>query len=88
MARKSLNKRQITVYARDDTDVDKWKKLCKPLTLNGWILEMIEKGIENSFLITIDTEELNSLRKENMELKNEIEIVKVKAVSKCAGKNR
>lgn len=83
MARPGLKNRQYTIYARDDADIPRWRELCRPLTLNRWILEMIERGIEDrSKIRTTDTEELNSLRKKNLELKQESEILKMKLQEK------
>jgi len=80
MARSSLKGRQYTIYVHRDEDLADWKKLCpSSMTLNGWILEMIEKGIDviekRSIPRINDTEELNALRKENLELKKENEVL-------------
>jgi hypothetical protein len=75
MARPELKGRQFTIYANREEDLRKWKELCPPMTLNGWILEMIEKGIENRPPRTNDTQELNDLRKKVQELTKENEMM-------------
>jgi hypothetical protein len=67
------------IYARTDDDIPKWKTLCKPLTLNAWILEHIERGIERKPVAQLkDTEELNALRKRVQELTKENEMMAAK----------
>jgi hypothetical protein len=74
MARPGLKGRQFTIYAPSREDLKKWKELCKPMTLNGWIMEMIERGVEeisNPAAKTRSSDNINDLRKEILELKRE-----------------
>lgn len=79
MARPSLKGRQLSLYAPSIEAVERWKKLCKPSTLNGWILEMIDRGIEDDNTPATKTgTHINALRKENMELKQENDRLKAR----------
>lgn len=78
MARKSLNARQFTLYAKADGDILRWKEL-RPstLTLNGWLVELIESSIEGGQDMRAPRTKLNDeiarLKKENLETKLENE---------------
>ena len=83
MARSQLKKRQYTIYTHHDEDLTEWKKLCPPtLTLNGWILTMIEKGIDvvenRQAPRIINPDEINALRMENINLKKELQMAMAK----------
>lgn len=78
MARKSLNARQFTLYAKADGDIPRWKELCpSTLTLNGWLVELIESSIEGGQDMRAPRTKLNDeiarLKKENLETKSENE---------------
>ena len=77
MARADLKNRQFTIYARHDGDLSRWKDHCpSTMTLNGWLVELIELGIEETAKTrpkNIYGEEINQLRKDNLELKQENE---------------
>jgi hypothetical protein len=71
MARPSFKGRQLSLYARSIEDVERWKKICKPSTLNGWILELIDRELEKDAPATKIGTDINVLRKENLDLKQE-----------------
>jgi hypothetical protein len=75
MARAELKDRQFTIYAPSKDALKRWKQLCKPMTLNSWILELIERGIEeieSAQPKTRSIDEINTLRKDNLELRKEV----------------
>jgi hypothetical protein len=75
MARAELKDRQFTIYAPSKDALKRWKQLCKPMTLNSWILELIERGIEeieSAQPQTKSSDAINDLRKENRELRKEV----------------
>jgi hypothetical protein len=76
MARPELHGRQYTIYAATKADLLKWKELCPPMTLNAWILEAIERFVEeidNPSLHHLSgrSEDINTLRRENAALKED-----------------
>jgi hypothetical protein len=82
VARPEVRDRQYTIYLPSKDDIARWRKLSKPLTLNRWIYEMVERSIENKPSKNKDTEELNALRKENLGLKKDLEIAMAKLQQK------
>jgi len=73
VARCELKNRQYTIYAKGDGDLARWKTHCPTtMTLNGWLVELIENSIEEienpSGSPKGHSEEINRLRKENIEL--------------------
>ncbi|MGD0953934.1 MAG: hypothetical protein ABR985_16345 [Methanotrichaceae archaeon] len=74
MARADLKCRQYTIYAHHDKDLSKWKDRCPPtLSLNSWIVELIERGMEDEKIAarsksSSNSDELNRLRRENLDL--------------------
>jgi hypothetical protein len=81
MARPELHGRQYTIYASRKEDLIKWKELCPPtMTLNAWILEAIERFVEETDSDPIlhpsprrGGADINAFRRENAALKAEIE---------------
>jgi hypothetical protein len=76
MARPELHGRQYTIYAATKADLLKWKQLCPPMTLNAWILEAIERFVEeidNPSLHHLSgrSDDINTLRRENAALKED-----------------
>jgi len=64
--------RQATIYLDTHRDLERWKKLAKSstLTLNRWVIETVEAAIETPRESRSgDSNEVNQLRKENLELK-------------------
>ncbi len=72
MARREVQDRQFTIYLDSHEDLERWKKLAKPYTLNRWIMLQVERGIAAPKK-TKDTDEVNALRKRNLELESENE---------------
>ena len=74
MARSDLKRRQFTIYAHHDKDLSRWKECCPPtLSLNSWLVELIERGMEDEKIAarsksSNNTDELNRLRRENLDL--------------------
>lgn len=81
MARREVRDRQYTIYLPSHEDLDRWRTLSKPYTLNHWIVEMVEKGIEEVPKSKMkSSDEINALRKENLKLKKEMAILEQKRV--------
>ena len=60
-------------------DKARWKKLAEPLTLNRWIFLQVERAIEDAPVTTrTTTDDINALRKENLELRKENEAMAAK----------
>jgi hypothetical protein len=60
-------------------DKARWKKLAEPLTLNRWIFLQVERAIEDAPVTTrTTTDDINALRKENLELRKENEAIAAK----------
>jgi hypothetical protein len=72
MARREVQPRQFTIYFNSREDLERYKKLAEPYTLNRWIMLTIEKAVEKP-IRTERSDEINTLRKENHELKQENE---------------
>jgi hypothetical protein len=74
MARADLKRRQFTIYAHHDKDLCRWKDRCpSTLSLNAWLVELIERGMEDEKIGTrlkssSNSDELNRLRRENLDL--------------------
>jgi hypothetical protein len=73
MARREVQDRQFTIYFPSHEDLERWKGLSKPYTLNHWIMLMVEKAIKDKPIRTRDADEINALRKRNLELEQENE---------------
>ena len=65
--------RQATIYLDTHADLVRWKKLAKPNTLNRWVIETVEAAIEAPRPKSSNGEEINQLRKENLDLRQEVE---------------
>ena len=60
-------------------DKARWKKLAEPFTLNRWIFLQVERAIEDAPVTTrTTTDDINALRKENLELRKENEAMAAK----------
>jgi hypothetical protein len=74
MARADLKRRQYTIYAHHDKDLSRWKDRCPPtVSLNSWLVELIERGMDDEKIAArtksgSNTDELNRLRRENLDL--------------------
>ncbi len=69
MARRELRDRQITVYCKSHADLVRWRELAAPHSLNNWILNMVERGIDGPVFTSANSDEVNALRKEIADLK-------------------
>jgi hypothetical protein len=78
MARREIRDRQYTIYFPSKDDLERWRKLSRPLTLNHWIMLMVEKSIEDEPTKTKSSDDINALRKENLELKKENKVLEAK----------
>jgi len=78
MARPEVRDRQFTIYFESREDLERWRKLSKPLTLNHWIMLMVEKAIEDAPTRTKSNDDINDLRKENLWLKKENKVMAAK----------
>lgn len=70
MARREVQDRQFSLYFPSVADKERWRKLAKPYTLNHWIILMVQKAIENKPTES-SSDEVNALRKRNLELEQE-----------------
>lgn len=77
MARREVNDRQFSLYFPSVADKERWRKLAKPYTLNHWIMLMVEKAIEDKPAES-SSDEVNALRKRNLELEHENKILATK----------
>jgi hypothetical protein len=80
MARASMRNKVVTLYLPTEADVKRWQALAKTkrCSLSRWTFELVELALENRPPPgpTTDTDELNRLRKENSDLKTEIDQIK------------
>jgi hypothetical protein len=74
MARREVQPRQFTIYFNSREDLERFKKIAEPYTLNHWIMLTIEKAVEKP-IRTKSSDEINALRKENHELRQENEVL-------------
>jgi len=74
MARREVQPRQFTIYFNSVEDLERFKKIAEPYTLNRWIMLTIEKAVEKP-IRTKSSDEINALRKENHELRQENEVL-------------
>jgi len=70
MARKELNRRQYTIYATTDNDINRWRGRCpKGTKLNRFLIELIENGLLDQEEPSNQSAQVNKLRCEITELK-------------------
>ena len=75
-----MRNKVVTLYLPTEADVKRWHALAKAksCSLSSWVFETIELSLENRPppKPTTDSEELARLKKENSDLKTEIEQIK------------
>lgn len=79
MALAAMQPKQITIYLPSAADVKRWKTLAKSKSspLSAWVVETVENSLNRPPpKPTTDSEEVSKLRKENADLRLEIEQIK------------
>jgi hypothetical protein len=89
MADPKFKDRQLTLYLPTKEDLDRWRSLSKPYTLNHWVYLQVEKALEGGeqqrrTRTTHDTDalrkEVAALRKENEALAAKLDHIRSKEV--------
>jgi hypothetical protein len=75
MARPDVRGRQLTLYLESREDLKRWRKLAEPYPLSKWIRLTIEKAITEKPIRTKDADEIDALKKRNLELEQENEVL-------------
>jgi hypothetical protein len=74
VGRSAYRGKQITLYANTVDEMATWKRYCQPNTFNSWVRELIQREIEHrkAPALVNNIEEVNRLKRKNLELENEI----------------
>ena len=68
--------RRLTFYFPTTADKERWRKLAEPLPLSHWIWLKVEQSLEPT--PTLSGDDINALRKQVMDLRNENDLLKAK----------
>lgn len=81
MADPKFKDRQFTLYLPTKEDLDRWRDLSKPYTLNHWVYLQVEKALESEQQqrrTRTTTHDTDALRKEVVDLRKENEALAAK----------
>jgi hypothetical protein len=73
MARPDTRGRQLLLYFDTCEDLERWRKLAEPYPLAKWVRLTIEKAITEKPIRTKSSDEIDALKKKNLELERENE---------------
>jgi len=76
MPRPSHYNRQFLIYLPTEKDLDNWKELAKAarISLNKYIFEMVERGLQEAQPRTDLIKEISDFREENQKQREEIKL--------------
>lgn len=78
MADPKYRDRQLMIYLPSREVLERWRTLSKPYKLSHWVVLMVEKALEDKPETTKTSDDINTLRKENLRLQQENKLLEVR----------